>query len=126
MPSHGQEHIVVDVVLCSPACAPSVLRVWDGDSVRIGFGRNAERVRLANIDAPEIEGRCKVETDLALQSQFSLADLLSGSTVTLVRLGSDRHDRTLAALSVDGVDIGEILVSEGLARVWHGRRQPWC
>lgn len=126
MPSHVQDHIVIDVVLCSPACAPAVLRVWDGDSVRIGFGRNSERVRLANIDAPEIGGRCEAETDLAQQSRCRLADLLRGNRVTLVRLDSDRHDRTLAALSVDGVDVGEILVSEGLARVWQGCRGPWC
>jgi endonuclease YncB( thermonuclease family) len=26
----------------------------------------------------------------------------------------------------DGRSLGDILVSEGLARTWSGRRQPWC
>ncbi len=38
----------------------------------------------------------------------------------------DRYGRTLATVSVDGQDVGEILIAEGLARPWTGHRQPWC
>ncbi|SSC71018.1 unnamed protein product [Ciceribacter sp. T2.26MG-112.2] len=34
--------------------------------------------------------------------------------------------RTLAELSVGNRDLGDILVAEGLARRWTGKRQPWC
>lgn len=38
----------------------------------------------------------------------------------------DRYGRTLGRVLVDGVDVGELLISEGLARRWDGRRHPWC
>ena len=49
-------HIVVSVLLCAPSCEPAEIRVWDGDSIRLGVAHQSEAVRLINIDAPEIEG----------------------------------------------------------------------
>ncbi|MBW8285754.1 MAG: thermonuclease family protein [Rhizobium sp.] len=39
---------------------------------------------------------------------------------------TDKYGRTLAQLSVGNRDLGDILVAEGLARRWTGKRQPWC
>ena len=83
-------------------------------------------MRIFNIDAPEIEGECAYETNLAQRSKNRLATLLAGQRVEIRRQGTDRYGRTLAALSVNGVDAGDILVHEGLARTWTGRREPWC
>ncbi|MBP2562403.1 endonuclease YncB(thermonuclease family) [Neorhizobium galegae] len=38
----------------------------------------------------------------------------------------DRYGRTLRSLTRHGHSLGDILVSEGLARTWAGRREPWC
>jgi endonuclease YncB( thermonuclease family) len=110
-------HIVVSVMLCTVSCESAEIRVWDGDSIRLGAGHQSEAVRIFNIDAPEIEGRCTYESDLARQAKIRLAEILQGT---------DRYGRTLAAIRVEGHDIGDILVSEGLARTWAGRREPWC
>lgn len=122
----AHSHVVVEVVLCTSTCAPAVLRVWDGDTFRIGFGSGSERVRLADIDAPEIDGRCPYERELARRSQVRLAELLRGRPIVINRQGLDRHGRTLANLSIASGDVGGILVREGLARNWNGRREPWC
>lgn len=119
-------HIVVSVLLCMASCEPTEIRVWDGDSIRLGAGRQSEAVRIFNIDAPEIEGQCAYESDLALQAKIRLAELLQGRRVEILRQGTDRYGRTLAAIHVEGQDVGDILVSEGLARTWTGRREPWC
>lgn len=119
-------HIVVSILLCTASCEPAEIRVWDGDSIRLGTTRQSEAVRIFNIDAPEIEGQCAYETDLALQSKIRLAGLLNGQRVEILRQGTDRYGRTLAAIRVEGRDVGDILVSEGLARTWAGRREPWC
>lgn len=126
--AHAQDqgHIVVNVVLCASRCEGVVLRVWDGDTFRINFGPDSERVRLEHIDAPEIEGNCPFEIDLAQRSKLRLAELLRDRDVTITRSGQDLHGRTLATLSVAGVNIGDILVREGLARVWNVRRGSWC
>ncbi|WP_140847988.1 thermonuclease family protein [Paracoccus sp. FO-3] len=119
-------HIVVSVLLCTASCESAEIRVWDGDSIRLGTTRQSEAVRIFNIDAPEIEGQCLYESGLALQSKIRLAELLKGRRVEILRQGTDRYGRTLAAIRVEGRDVGDILVSEGLARTWAGRREPWC
>lgn len=61
-----------------------------------------------------------------------LAALLGSGPVALQRgdpldgRKTDRHGRTLATVSVDGKDVGQILIAEELARPWAGKRQPWC
>jgi endonuclease YncB( thermonuclease family) len=40
--------------------------------------------------------------------------------------GQDRYDRTLATMWVDGVDVGETLIAEGLARRWPDGPEFWC
>ena len=119
-------HIVVSILLCTASCEPAEIRDWDGDSIRLGTTRQSEAVRIFNIDAPEIEGQCAYETDLALQSKIRLAELLKGQRIEILHQGTDRYGRTLAAIRVEGRDVGDILVSEGLARTWAGRREPWC
>ncbi len=119
-------HIVVSVLLCTLSCEPAEIRVWDGDSIRLGLTSEGEAVRIFNIDAPEIEGQCAYETNLAQRSKNRLVTLLVGQRVEIQRQGADRYGRTLAALSVNGVDAGDVLVSEGLARTWSGRRESWC
>ena len=118
-------HIVVSVLLCALSCEPAEVRVWDGDSIRLGYA-GGESIRLANIDAPEIEGRCRFETNLAQQSKNRLAELMAGQRVEIHRQGTDRYGRTLAVVWVNGADAGDMLVSEGLARTWSGYREPWC
>lgn len=119
-------HIVISVLLCAPTCEPSEIRVWDGDSIRLGSTYQSVAVRLFNIDAPEIEGRCAFETDLAQRAKVRLAEIMAGQQVTVLRQGTDRYGRTLAAVLVNGRDAGDILVGEGLARTWSGRRESWC
>ena len=38
----------------------------------------------------------------------------------------DRYGRTLARVLVDGEDVPCILIKEGYARPWTGRREDWC
>lgn len=119
-------HIVVTIILCVLSCEPTEIRVWDGDSLRLGMTEEAEAIRIFNIDAPELEGQCAYEINLAQHSKRRLAELLQGQRAEVRRHGMDRYGRTLASVSINGRDAGDILVSEGLARTWTGRREPWC
>lgn len=99
--------------------------VIDGDT----FDVAGERVRISNIDAPELgTSHCLAELDLALAAAFRLRELLRDGFY-LDREGTDAYGRTLAAVAMaDGLrsDVGEILIAEGLARRWTGIRRPWC
>lgn len=119
-------HIIVTVLLCTLSCEPAEIRVWDGDSIRLGLTSEAEAIRILNIDAPEIGGQCAYEVDLAQQSKSRLAELMNGQQIVIQRQGVDGYGRTLATISVNGVDAGDVLVSEGFARKWSGQRMAWC
>lgn len=99
----------------------------DGDSLLETDTR--ERIRLENIDAPELHGRCAYETELAYRAKAMAVQLLQRGAI-VHRIGRlDRYGRTLALVEIVGVgDLGEALMRAGLAREYHGRvpRQPWC
>ncbi len=40
--------------------------------------------------------------------------------------GADRHGRVLASIHIDGEDVGDILVREGLARYSPDGDEFWC
>lgn len=103
--------------------------VIDGDTLSM----DGERIRIANIDAPEIgRPKCDAEKRLGLIAKRRLAALLSRGTIELTRgdPGSgrqiDRYGRTLGVIAVDGIDVGDTLVDELLARPWGGKRRNWC
>lgn len=100
------------------------LSVHDGDTIRCG----SERIRIENIDAPELEGSPKCEDyrsarawcDYALgeRSRDALGSFLDSGTIGVRRSGKDKYGRTLARIEVNGQDAGEYLVGQGLARRW--------
>lgn len=107
-------------------CERAPLRVIDGDTFVVA----GEHIRLSEIDAPEIHGRCGAETALAAMARSRLTKLLNHRTIMIDREGIDRYGRTLATVMSDGVDVSEVLYREGLARRWTVRwnhdRSPWC
>jgi len=100
------------------------IRVTDGDTFRI----REERIRIANIDTPEMPGRarCDAEAELALAARARLSRLLAAGDIRLAREGVDRYGRTLARVRAGGVDVGDQLVRERLAQRWMGRKASWC
>ena len=119
---------------CAPASAEVVdgarIYITDGDTIRLPTG---ERVRLAGIDTAEMPPRaaCDREVKLALDAKARLQELIrNADEVTLRRppgeRDADRYGRLLRDVLVDGQDAGAILVEEGLAQVWQGRKAEWC
>ena len=95
--------------------------VHDGDT----FWLHGEKIRIADIDTPELNGDCPAERRLAVKARDRLVVLLR-SDYRVHRQGEDRYGRTLAVVTVNGRSVGDQLVREGLARTWSGRREPWC
>ena len=99
--------------------------VVDGDT----FWLAGERIRIADIDAPEIHPpRCAEEARLGDAATRRLYALLNQGPVMLEIEGrdTDRYGRKLRIITRGGRSLGDQLVAEGLARRWTGRRQPWC
>ena len=100
-------------------------QVIDGDTFRHG----GETIRIADIDTPETHpSRCAREAELGARATARLEALLGGGGFELRPIGrdEDRYGRKLRIVERDGRSLGEILVAEGLARPWEGRRRSWC
>ena len=105
-----------------PSSGVRITCVHDGDS----FIVERERIRIADIDTPELDGACESERRLAETARATLVTLLNSERYNIVRQGTDRYGRTLAIVSNSRGSIGDQMVRVGVARTWSGRREPWC
>lgn len=105
--------------------APRINCVVDGDT----FWLRGEKIRIADIDTPEISpARCAREGRLGEAAKHRLLDLLNAGAFSLTKgsRDTDRHGRKLRTVLRKGSSIGNILISEGLARAWEKHRRGWC
>lgn len=109
--------------------------IFDGDTFAAVVHLENEidisaRVRLINIDTPEIHGMCEKEISDALHAKERLSELIPiGSLVELKQIKDDKYLGRIDAYVIlpDGRDVGEILIKEKLGRPYSGgRRQSWC
>ncbi|WP_245622309.1 thermonuclease family protein [Devosia epidermidihirudinis] len=103
-----------------PPPIAGMARASDGDSLRLGD----ERVRILDIDAPELAQNC-TETNGRVWScgkaaRDRMAALLASGIVDCRPEGKDQYGRLLARCVVGGRDIGATMVSEGLAVSYGG------
>lgn len=100
--------------------------VVDGDTIWL----DGQKIRIADIDTPEVsEPKCSSESVLGKRATERMLELINDGPFELHAWPgrhTDRYGRKLRVLIRDGRSLGDILVSEGLARTWSGRREPWC
>lgn len=98
-----------------PPPPPRVAAVVDGDTIRM---ENGARVRLVQIDAPELNGEC-----YGPKARVALRSLLpAGTKVRLVRDrgldNRDRFGRLLRYVFKGSQNVNVVLVRRGAASVW--------
>lgn len=100
--------------------------VVDGDTL----WHEGVKIRVADIDTPEVSNpKCQSEAALGARATSRLLQLVNeGPFEILAWQGrdEDKYGRKLRVLVRNGRSLGDVLVFEGLARTWAGRRQPWC
>lgn len=99
--------------------------VVDGDT----FWYAGDKYRIADIDTPETNpARCAEEAALGDAATERLRTWLNAGAFSLESAGrdTDRYGRNLRIVTRGGTSVGSVLVDEGLARAWEGRRRPWC
>lgn len=124
--------IVFTFLVSSPAAAlekcgsgARVTCVVDGDTIWF----EGEKIRMIAYDTPEpTTNMCggQKERALALRASNRLVELLNQGEFTIDRFGLDKFGRRLAIVKVGGVDVGDILIREGLARRWPDGPEFWC
>lgn len=109
----------------------------DGDSGRI----DGTDFRLADVDAPETGGvgavggaDCEAERELGFEAKAFMVDLTSNAELEIAEThGTDRYDRLVIDLNVEGVDAAEQGIAANHLRPWphDGNRAlspkpDWC
>ena len=89
-----------------------VLRVVDGDSITVKVDQTKYRIRLAEIDAPELDQAWGAESKAALRKK------LQNEEVALEVIDVDRYSRLVARVFLNGRHINREMISEGHAWVY--------
>ncbi len=119
IPDLAVNRLALTIALCflaTPALADVAgpARVIDGDTLEI----QGQRIRLHGIDAPESRQLCRLggkSWPCGKDAANALADKSARRPVTCEDLGRDRYKRIIGKCTVAGEDMGEWMVSEGLA-----------
>ena len=88
------------------------IRVVDGDTIRAEANGKEIKVRLIEIDAPEMN------QPFGVQSKIFLNKLLYKKNVTLISQGEDRYGRTLGEIYADGENANTLMIRSGFAWVY--------
>jgi micrococcal nuclease len=105
--------LLVTAALCADpiTITGKVVYVVDGDTFDLLVDSKPIRVRLKSIDTPERK------QPFGTVATRRLKELIHGRELSLEYTSTDRYGRPLVTPIVDGVNLNEMLVSEGLA--WH-------
>src|ERR1700742_3010846 len=115
---------VLAVLILAPASATAAdnlagqASVIDGDTLEI----HGTRIRLWGIDAPESNQLCRGDDSIQYRCGAKAANELDAfiarRPVDCSPVSLDQYRRTVAVCSIDGVDLAEWLVRNGLALDW--------
>jgi endonuclease YncB( thermonuclease family) len=112
----GAVLLAVPIASSRPGTTYAVERVSDGDTIVLATG---QRVRLVQIDAPELSGsEC-----YAVRAKSALTGLLPAGTRVRLEFDSrldrvDRYGRSLAYVLKGSENVNVTLVARGAASVW--------
>lgn len=98
----------------------AINKVYDGDGLKV-------RMRLAHIDTPEINGACEHERVLAIQARdFTQGFVNSSRNMRVVVVGTGHFGRPLVEVRSSNGYLNQLLLDNGLARIYDGKRYSWC
>jgi len=102
--------------------------IYDGDTVALRCDGNVQTARLLGFDTPEAKDPgCPSEERLAADATARLREIAKSGLVSFAGGDNDRYGRMLVTMRVDGTDVGDILIDEGLAVAYRGgKRINWC
>lgn len=110
-----------------------VVSIYDGDTffcdlpnTRPIFGKRIG-IRIRGVDTPEMHDEREDVREKARQAKmFVVEKLRSAQTVELRNLERGKYFRLVADVYVDGANLGQLLLSEGLAREYDGKsKRSW-
>ncbi|MBI80264.1 MAG: thermonuclease family protein [Pseudomonadota bacterium] len=111
-----------------------LISVYDGDTFRADIdsyppiiGKNI-RIRIKDIDAPEISAQCEIEKKIAIKARDRTKKLLESAIVVELRnIERGNFFRLIADVYIDGINLGNLILNEGLAIEYSSKSKDyWC
>jgi len=116
--------VAVLLLLSYGAALAAEISIVDGDRFVMPDG---EVVRIENIRTPSVDSGadCVIERQTGEKTIARVKELFAECPPVLDRLYRDRNGRTEARVEVCGKDLGDMLISEGLA-IFRDAPKAWC
>ena len=107
-----------------------VVSVYDGDTVKIAFPLNKKmyrwNCRISGVDTPEIRTKDPDEKAMGYKVRDVLSEKILNKVVKVVCGRFDKYGRLLIDIYINGISIGEWLISNGYAFQYDGgTKQSW-
>jgi micrococcal nuclease len=121
---------MIALILAVAVTCTQPVRVIDGDTIEVCNASGPERIRIANLDAPEsYRPACAKEKIAGIQAKQAAIQLFIRPNVNLDinRHSKDRYGRSVADVSVNGIDFRQHMIAEGHGVEWKfNEKHNWC
>ena len=101
-----------------------VVRVFDGDTVRVSGMGLTFKIRLVGIDAPETGWKGKTGQPYGREASDVLSRMVLERDVILKQYGTGGYNRMLAEVFRNGMNINLEMLQKGMAEVYQGKVAP--
>lgn len=109
----------------------TIVSVYDGDTFKVNIpgypdivGKEIS-IRLYGIDTPEKRGTSGYTKELALKARtFVYNKLHNAKRIVLKNVRRGKYFRIIADVYVDGENLSQLLINEGLAKPYFGGKKP--
>ena len=103
---------------------------YDGDTCYIYIDNRKEKIRLLELDTPEIsKPKCEKEYLRGIEARDFINQLIEDANSIIIETdySKDYFGRTLAYLIVDGVDVSNLIIEQGMGvKYQKGEKNDWC
>lgn len=118
------------LVLTAVIACTHPVRVIDGDTIEVCNASGPERIRIANLDAPEsYRPACAKEKLAGIKAKQAAIQFFVRPSVDLEikRRIVDKYGRSVADVSVNGIDFRQHMIAEGHGVQWRfNEKHDWC
>lgn len=115
---------------------PQIKRVIDADTILISAPfipkplKQQIPLRLTGVDTPNIKrfANCDREAKLGEEAKRFVVDVIGKSKKQEIKfVGMDKYNRILGQVYLDGKNLSDILLENGLAKPYTGgKKESWC
>jgi len=118
--------LLIAFLIISPAVVVAdqftVVRIYDGDTLKAVRNDTSIKVRLVGIDAPETSKKKHLPGQPFSQKATDyLSKLVLNRNVQIKSYGTDRYGRILGEVFVNGRNVNIEMLKSGLAEVYRGK-----